>query len=302
MKIAIIVLAHRNPAQLALLLGRLHHPDVRVYLHLDRKSPLSPFRREMDLRDVAPPVLLTRRRSRWGGIEVVDATLEGLARAVSDGCGYFFLISGQDFPIVSIEEILDFSHRAEEDSYVDYFPFPVEKWRYGGRLRTDFYTYTVFGRRETFIPGDESGTWNWKGRILNEALRLRSHFKPLRRFPAYLEPFGGSQWWNLSRVATKFVLAFVDEHPDYREYHSHSLLPDEFFFQSILLGTSFSTSHRVVNDCLRFMIWEKGASHPKSLTTEDLPRILGSGKLFARKVDEDIRDSVLPSLMTTQEA
>jgi hypothetical protein len=297
MRAAIIVLAHRSPTQLALLLSQLQHPDIRVYVHLDRKSPLAPFRRELVERGSPSFFMIGRRRSRWGGIELVDAAMEGLARGVSDGCGYFFLISGQDFPIVPTPEIIEFARRSEDRSFLEFFPFPVEKWRYGGRIRTEFYTYTLFGRRETFIPGGEKATFSWKGRLINELLRIRTFFKPPRRFPSYLQAYGGSQWWNLSREAAEFVLRFVDDHPDYRAYHAHSLLPDEMFFQSILLGSGFAGDREVINDPLRFMIWEPGASHPKSLTVDDLPQILASGKLFARKIDGEVEGSVLPHLV-----
>ncbi len=115
------------------------------------------------------------------------------------------------------------------------------RWRLGGRDRTDFYTYTVRGRRETCIPrGEDTSFLSRKGRLLNRILRLRSSLKPPRSFPSYARAFGGSQWWNLSRGAADYVLAFLDEHPDYRRYHEHTLAPDEIFFQSILVGTGFA--------------------------------------------------------------
>jgi len=121
-------------------------------------------------------------------------------------------------------------------------------------------------------------------RCLSSALRARSAFKGPRRFPSYARPFGGSQWWNLSRPAADFILGFLDAHPDYRRYHEHTLAPDELFFQSILLGTEFAAEHEVVDDCLRFMRWPEGESHPRLLTDEDLPAMEESEALFCRKV------------------
>ena len=111
-----------------------------------------------------------------------------------------------------------------------------------------------------------------------------------------MRPFGGSQWWNLSRAAANYILRFLDEHPDYRRYHAHTLLPDELFFQSILLGTEFSSRYEVVNDAQRFAVWPDGASHPRTLTTDDLPAMLKSEKLFARKFDEAADGAVLARL------
>jgi hypothetical protein len=127
-------------------------------------------------------------------------------------------------------------------------------------------------------------------------LRVRSALKARRRFPPYARPFGGSQWWNLSRAAADRVLAFLDEHPDYRRYHEHTLAPDELFFQSALLGTDFASQNEVVNDTLRFMRWHGGESHPRVLGSEVLPAMLESEALFARKFDAAVDRAVLASL------
>lgn len=297
MKLAIVVLAHDRPEQLALLLSALRHPQVRLYLHVDRRSDLSPIATALADADMREVELLPRHATAWGSVELVDAALEGLVRGVGDGCDYFTLISGQDFPLRPIEEILAFFERVGSRSYLEHFPLPTARWRFEGRERTDFYTYTVLGRRETCIPrGEDTGFFNWKGRLLNEMLRVRSVLKPARRFPPYARPFGGSQWWNLSRPAAERVLAFIDEHPDYRRYHTHTLAPDEVFFQSILLGTDFAAEHEIVNDTLRFMHWPDKESHPRVLTIDDLSAMRESEALFGRKFDAAVDEAVLARL------
>jgi hypothetical protein len=267
-----------------------------VYLHIDRRVRLDDFRPAL-AGSTDAVTLLPRRATRWGGIELVDAALDGLRRGRAEKCDYFVLISGQDFPLQPIEKIVAFLEAGHDRSYLTYWDLPTPFWRFGGRDRTDFYTYTVLGRRETCIPrGEDTSTFNWKGRVLNELLRLRTVGKPPRRFPAYVRPAAGWQWWNLSRDAAEYVLRFVDEHPDYRAYHEYTWCPDELFFHSILLGTSFAESHELCNDDLRFQVWPKGDAHPHVLTLGDLPAMLSSGKLFARKFDSDVDDVVLRRL------
>ncbi len=65
------------------------------------------------------------------------------------------------------------------------------------------------------------------------------------------------------------------------------------FFQSILLGTEFTSRHEIVNDAQRFAIWPEGSSHPRTLTMDDLPAMLESEKLFARKFDASVDSAVL---------
>jgi core-2/I-Branching enzyme len=298
MRVGFIVCAHRGPEQVALLLSVLRHPRARSYLHVDSRVAFEPFARALAQRDVTGLTFLERRETRWGGIEVVDAALDGLAHATSDGCDYVMLLSGQDFPLRPLDELLEFVEAAGSRSYVRHWPLPTSRWRFEGRDRTDFYTYTVRGRRETCIPrGEDTSALSWKGRSLNEALRLRTALKPARRHPAYARSFGGHQWWNLSREAATYVLRFVEEHPDYRRYHEHTVLPDELFFQSILVGTDFGRTHEIVDDSLRFMRWAKGESHPRALTVDDLAIALAGGDLFARKFESESDPAVLARLV-----
>jgi hypothetical protein len=297
MMLAFIILAHRLPNQLASLLSVLRSPHAQVYLHIDRRAPVAPFNRALGQAPFDDPVCLARRSTRWGGPGMVDASLDGLARGLADGCEYFMLISGQDFPLRPIEEIVEFAATAGPRSYLESFALPTTRWRFGGHDRTDFYTYDLLGRRETCIPrGEDVSFFNWRGRMLNQALRLRTALMPPRRFPAYARPFGGSQWWNLSRTAAEHVLRFLDEHPDYRAYHEYTLAPDELFFQSILLGNEFAGRDQLANDSLRFMVFPEGASHPRTLTVDDLPAIGASDELFARKFDATVDETVLRRL------
>jgi hypothetical protein len=55
------------------------------------------------------------------------------------------------------------------------------------------------------------------------------------------------------------------------------------FVQSVIQGTGFADDHEVVADDLRFLEWV-GGDHPKTLRLEDLPAMLESADLFARKV------------------
>jgi hypothetical protein len=297
MRLAVVVLAHDRPGLLARLLAALRHPDIRAYLHVDRRVGLDPFTTALAGADAGDVTLLPRHATSWASPQLVDAALEGLRSGVADGCDYFLLISGRDFPLRPAAEIAAFAEAAGSRSHLEHFPLPDPRWRLGGRDRTDFYTYTVRGRRETCVPrGEDTSYLNRRGRLLNQALRLRSLTKPARRFPPYARAFGGSQWWNLSRAAADHVLAFLDRHPGYRRYHERTLAPDEVFFQSILAGTGFAEREEVVDDSLRFMRWPADESHPRVLRVEDLPAMLESDALFARKLDPAVDEAVLAEL------
>lgn len=287
--VGVTVLAHREPEQLARLLAVLRHPRLRIYLHIDSKAGLAPFRAALAEAAVGDVEWLKRRRTRWGGVELVDVTLDAMAHAMRDGCECFTLISGLDFPLQPAASIVAFFADNRGRTFLDHTPLPSDRYPLGGRERTDFYTYTILGRRETCLPrGEPTDQLSARGQLLNATLRLRSALRPARQFPSYLKPFGGELWVNLNHDATTFTLDFVAAHPDYYRYHRYTLIPDELFVQSILAGSSFSQSHELVNDDLRYISWPEpraSQSHPRNLTVGDLPTMLESNDIFARKVN-----------------
>lgn len=283
-KLGIVVLAYHRAEQLAILLETLRHPQVTIYLHIDRGAEIEPFRAALAGAACADVVWLPRHRSGWATVGIVDAELEGIARAIADGCAYVLVISGEDFPLRPVAEIVEFTEANQERSFVQTYELPYAAWPLDGRARTDFYTCTLAGSRYTCVPrGEDTTSMNWARRTLNWGLRARFMFKPARRFPTYLRPFGGQQWLNLTRAAATHVIGFVARHPDYRSYHVYTACPDEMFIQSILMGTGFAGDHEVVSDDLRFLLWV-GGDHPKTLRLEDLPAMAAGADLFARKV------------------
>jgi hypothetical protein len=295
MKLACIVLAYHLPAQLARLIARLQHPDVHVYAHIDRRARIDPFH-EAVAAGRSEVTWLRRHRSVWGSAGCVDATLEGLRAGFTDGCDYFVVISGQDLPLRRIDEILDFTEQNRDRCFIEHWPISASRHRFGGRDRTDFYAYTLLGRRELCIPrGEDVSFLGVKGRLLNELLRARTWFMPARRFPEYLSPFAGATWWNASRAGVAAILDFVERHPDYREYHEHTWVPEEIFFQSILAGTEFASAHEVVNDALRLYDWDDVRA--RTLRSEDVATLGASPKLFARKFDPDFDPGAVASAL-----
>jgi hypothetical protein len=78
------------------------------------------------------------------------------------------------------------------------------------------------------------------------------------------------------------VARFVESRPDVVDFFRHVDIPDEVFFQTVLMNSELAGS--VVNDNLRYIDWTRGA-RPALLEARDLPALRASPKLFARKFD-----------------
>ena len=69
------------------------------------------------------------------------------------------------------------------------------------------------------------------------------------------------------------------------KFFRSTLVPDEMFVQTILLHTFIAGE--LVNDSLHQLEWETGAWSPRTFNLSDLPGLLTSPALFARKFSPD---------------
>lgn len=270
-RIAYIVSAYKLPAQLERLLRRLDGPGVSFAVHVDRKTPRAAWdemvARCRDL-DVA---WLPRHRSQWGGFGHVRATLKGIDHLVGDEVpfDYAVLLTGQDYPLRPPTEIAGLLGTSGGRSYMRHVALPWEPWGSRGGLDRIEDWHVITYRR------------------LHLALPLR------RRLPGGLEPYGGSAYWCLSSTLVHFVHGFLSENPDYVRFFEHVFVPDEIFFQTIIMNSELRDT--VENDDLRYLDWSREPA-PAVLTLDDLPTLVAAPQLFARKFDETVDAEILDAL------
>ena len=270
-RIAYIVSAYKLPAQLERMLRRLAGPGVTFAVHVDRKTRRATWdemvSRCRDL-DVA---WLPRHRSQWGGFGHVRATLKGIDHLVRENVpfDYAVLLTGQDYPLRRPEEIARRLHDAGGRSFMRHVRLPWEHWGPRGGLDRVEDWHVITYRR------------------LHIALPLR------RELPGGLQPYGGSAYWCLERTLVHFVHGFLRDNPAYVRFFEHVFVPDELFFQTIIMNSELRDT--VENDDLRYLDWSREPA-PAVFTHDDLPALLGSGQLYARKFDETVDAGVLDAL------
>jgi hypothetical protein len=265
-RIAYVISAYRRPEQLVRLVHRLADDDVRFYVHVDSKTREPVFRSMVDGLAELDVSFLPRHACHWGDFGHVRASLKGIAAIVESSFDpdYTVLLSGQDYPIKSNRAIREFLAERDGRSSFLHFPLPTPHWAGGGlpRLRD----------------------WHLRWRGIHLRLPLR------RRLPLDLDPWGGSAYWIMSRRALAVVHAFVEEHPEYVRFFEHVDIPDETFFQIMLLNSS------VASECddirLHYTEWGRTPA-PAVLLTADYPQIAESPCLFARKFDPEIDSGIL---------
>jgi hypothetical protein len=101
----------------------------------------------------------------------------------------------------------------------------------------------------------------------------------------------------MSRECVASVLAFVERHPDFVEFHRHTLLPDEVFFQSLVMGGENAHLHgRVTGENLHAIRWAPAGRSPEALRFEHLAELQASPKLFGRKFDPVVEPDLLDAI------
>ncbi len=74
------------------------------------------------------------------------------------------------------------------------------------------------------------------------------------------------------------------------KFFKHVKIPEEIFFQTVLLNSSLKS--RLRNDSLRYIVWST-SRHPAILRKQDFERFMETDKMFARKFDMTVDEGVL---------
>lgn len=282
-------MAHHQPQHLLRLIRALASPNAFFFIHVDVKSPIAPF--EAIAREPRTAIIGNRVEVNWGGYSQVRATRYLLAAALRSAPKFirYTLLSGADFsvkPRTYIERVLMESDRE----------FLQVHCKLSGSPRNEH-----FDSIERFYLNDNT----WCNKRLHSRYRLTQRFAarafdvgrrilPRRRYIPGFAPYKGSQWWSLTDACIRHVLAFLDANPEYERFHQTVHAPDEIFFHSIIKASPFAAkiSHdfeagALGNDCgLHYIDWNaRDESLPKVLDISDLPALLRSNALFARKFD-----------------
>ncbi len=104
----------------------------------------------------------------------------------------------------------------------------------------------------------------------------------------------GSQWFALSRGALEYVLTYMADHPEYVEYYSKTMVPDESMLATIVFN---SPNLRVANRDVTYTRWANWQSgHPDIFRVTDLRELIAAPQYFARKFDIDRDARILDEL------
>ncbi len=277
MKVANIIIAHKNPAQLLRLINQYDASQFHNFIHIDAKCDITLF--EKIVKHPAVTLLEPRRDVVWAGFGTVAVTLDGFRAARRNAGQYFYIniMSGMDFPVRPTSEFFEYLKDRYQNGPAEFFEI-VELTDWPGS----------FNRFERYHLTD----WTIKGRYFTE--RIINSILPRRKFyGGRFVPYGRSAWFTASDRFADYTLKFIQENPGYVRFLKTCWNPDEFTFTTLIMNSPFRDN---ISNYLRYIDWSEGKAHPKLLRTADADKLLNSGAFIARKFDESADTEILTRL------
>jgi hypothetical protein len=260
-------------------------PDNHLIIHYDAKSDINEI---LPLAKKNVHILQEPIPVYWGDVSQIHATLLLLRQALRVEFDYCFFISGEDVPAVSDEKMNTFlkenkgyefiHYQNNSNTYVD--PYPRVLYRYPA---------CFFRPQKTLLTQIKSKLHCYSRSLFKNrkimALMAAGQLPPL---------YKGTNWFTLTADSVKFIVMYIDAHPDLLAAFNGTLCADEIFFHSVLrLKTDLRLYHppHVSSHCLRYIDWHSGPDYPKKLDTGDLAAIGRGFYFFTRKISENLTDA-----------
>ena len=302
MKVAILLLAHKNEAQLRRLIGALRHENVDIFVHLDKKASFS----KDALADTG--VIFTENQLDVGLFEfsMVEAEKELIHTAKNHGkYDYFVLLSGQCYPLVSMESLVKTLQEQYPKPLIEIVAptqtnYVKKNFRHVTAMkRFKLQTYAFLKKHFSYkgyralryIPG--GFTW-----VMSGIKELFVGSPKARLDKMGIATYCGSQWWILpDTVIDRMEKFFTDK--AFCRIVSDCFSSDETFFQTAIMaqqeenGVCLDENGNYMQGQW-FFIFDGG--HPILLNQEYFAQITQSGMLFARKFDTDYDTQILDSI------
>jgi hypothetical protein len=278
---AYILQIHKNPNQVNKFINQIiseEHADV--FIHIDKKSY------ELNNKIIKSPRVKILNESidvKWGDITQVDATLLLMKEVIATGNMYDFVVfrSGQDMLVKN--GFTEFLSKNKNKIFMNAYhvgrkephaAFVNVKWPKSVRRLyiNPFHPYRVLRRAISSLYG--------------MGLNI---FQNRNTLPKDFSIYNGSNWFCIPFEVAKYIVKFIDENKWYYEVFKNSLVPDEFFFQTLIMNSKYKTD--VVNNNLMYIKFGeslKGRNNPITLKIEHVDIIKKSNEYFARKFDEDV--------------
>jgi hypothetical protein len=277
MKIACLILVHKNTDQLQELIELLECDEIHFYIHIDKNVYDDLFKYCIGKQNIF--LIKNREKIKWATYSLVQATINGLKQIIStDNYDYINFISGQDLPIKNKLALIKYLEEYKGYEFMTSMPYTTKnKWWIENENRVFKYNFQ-----------------NWNIPFKYRIQKIVNRITKSRKSPKGYIITGNSQWFCITTDCAKYILKTIDTNKKLIKFFKYVWGADEFLFSTIVYNSSFKDKLR---DNLTYVDWEtKHDGHPKIMKMEDYEKIMNSDKLFARKFDKNIDGNIIEKI------
>lgn len=297
------ILAHKNPNQVGILVNRLTWKNNKIYIHVDKHCDIKDF---LYLKEKAI-FIKKRTKINWGWFNMIKATIEWYKQILPkmNKGDHVILMSGQDLPIKSQNEIHDLFGQYPEKSMVNYHEDTKDHFNSNKNITKYYFNdYLIPSRIDNIfkfcikaIKQDYDIVYRRRQAFWGIVNRISNMLPQKTYLIKNYKPYGGSQRQAISYNHLKYILNFLETSEGRKFYKAfrYTNCPDERFFQMLLLNSK----HR--NEIENKLLWHitrttKWSRSPDTLKISDFEILEKSEKLFARKFDIHIDSEIIKKI------
>ncbi len=283
-RIAYFITAHKYPTQVGRLVSRIRTNEdsctisvfnVRTEADKAAWAVMAPQSSDFVRR------LRISSKNIWGSFDQVAENLDAMAFALNLGFDFYVNLSAQCYPLWPphhIKAVLESSGKShievktydlnETGEIVDKTPRTLGAVSHWHTSSMTVHRFTDWWLHPLWIDNR---------RVILRVPGIR------RRLPLGLQPGFGSGWFCLTRAHVEAILQFVSLHPEVLRFFRHTGIPIENFFNTLVW--SLADHESISNGNMRFESWTDEASQIPPISAADVPTVLASDALWARKFD-----------------
>lgn len=298
MKIAYLILAHKDPEHLARLAERLSKTGDS-FIHIDKKSDISKF--ESRLKNIRG-VYLEKDRFlvSWGGWSMVKAYMKLLKKSLESQEYYdrIVLMTGEDYPLMSDTEIL---LEFEKNPTVEYImAYKVTTSRLDSdRNKIEKKWFFDFPLKNVFLT-------KVYRRIMYYCISVpfRFNIKTVQLNGKEADFFFGQKLSAFTRDSAELILKIYSEDKKFNKTMKRVYAPDELYWQTIIFNSKFRINtiqngkEHEVTDHFGFapLHYHNYDKEVVVYNENDFEELKSSGYMFFKKAQTGVSDKLLDKI------
>ena len=281
------ILSHNNPAQLLDLietLNRVYSVPPIVCHHDSSQSKIDYEQFPKNVIFVKPPI-----KTRWGRISVVLAASWAIDELFKmSNAEWFVLLSASDFPVRPADDLYTIIRKAECDAFIDARPLFIQNESVAithGKVKQslDHFSSPDNIRSKTgwyLNPQFWLPTLKLSPKLRLGRITFRLPWTKKSIISSKINIFYGDHWFMANKKVANLIAHDSKNRRFLLRHLARRPLAEECFYHTLLMN---DPELKICLDNYRFSEWRGGGAHPQTITLNDLPAIMKSGDLFARK-------------------